>query len=51
MSAKEGKVIGKATPIHIGRTTHIWNVEVRGEDGRLLSTERVTNMILLKMKN
>ena len=47
MSATEGKVIGKATPIHIGRTTHIWNVEVRGEDGRLLSTERVTNMVLI----
>ena len=46
MSAKEGKVIGKATPIHIGRTTHIWNVEIRGEDGKLLSTERVTNMVL-----
>ena len=46
MSAKEGKVIGKATLIHAGRTTHIWNVDITGEDGRLISTERVTNMIL-----
>lgn len=46
MSATEGKVYGKGTPIHIGRTTHIWNVDIIGEDGRLISTERVTNMII-----
>lgn len=46
MSAKEGKVIGKATLLHKGRTTHIWNVDITGEDGRLISTERVTNYIL-----
>ena len=46
MSAKEGKVIAKAKGIHIGRSTHIWNVDIFGEDGRLLSTERVTNMII-----
>lgn len=46
MSSHEGKVYGKATPIHIGRTTHIWNVDITGEDGKLISTERVTNMIL-----
>lgn len=46
MSATEGKVIAKATPIHIGKSTHIWNVDVLGEDGRLISTERVTNMII-----
>lgn len=46
MSATEGKVIAKATGIHIGRTTHIWNVDIFGEDGRLISTERVTNMII-----
>lgn len=46
MSAKEGLVRGKATLIHAGKTTHIWNVDILGEDGRLISTERVTNMIL-----
>lgn len=46
MSATEGKVYGKAIPIHIGRSTHIWNVDITGEDGRLISTERVTNMII-----
>lgn len=46
MSAKEGKVIGKATIVHAGRTLHVWNVDIKGEDGRLISTERVTNMII-----
>lgn len=46
MSAKEGKVIGKASLVHCGKTTHVWNVDILGEDGRLISTERVTNMII-----
>lgn len=46
MSATEGKVFGRATPIHIGKTTHVWNIDITGEDGRLISTERVTNMII-----
>ena len=47
MSATSGKVIAKATGIHIGRTTHVWNVDIFGEDGRLISTERVTNMVII----
>lgn len=46
MSALQGKVIAKATPIHLGKSTHVWNVDIFGEDGRLISTERVTNMIV-----
>lgn len=46
MSATEGKVLAKATGIHVGKTTHIWNVDIFGEDGTLISTERVTNMVV-----
>lgn len=46
MSDREGKVIGRATAVSIGRSTHVWNVDIVGEDGRLISTERVTNRIL-----
>ncbi|MCR5312554.1 MAG: hotdog fold thioesterase [Bacteroidaceae bacterium] len=46
MSAHEGKVYGRGTVIHCGRTSHIWNIDVIGEDGKLLSTERVENRIL-----
>lgn len=46
MSATEGKVYGKARLIHAGKGTHVWNVDVVGEDGKIISTERVTNRII-----
>lgn len=46
MSALSGRVVGKAHPIHIGRGTHVWNVEIVGEDGTVISVERVTNRII-----
>ena len=48
MSATEGKVYARATCLHAGRTSHVWNVDIVGEDGKLISTERVTNYILPK---
>ena len=45
---KEGRAIAKATIIHRGKTTHIWNVDVKTETGHLISTSRVTNFILKK---
>jgi len=39
-----------ATPIHIGRSTHIWNVDITSmTDNRLISSVRVTNFV--KRKN
>jgi len=46
MSATEGKVYGKARLIHAGKGTHVWNVDILGEDGTLISNERVTNRII-----
>jgi uncharacterized protein (TIGR00369 family) len=48
MSATEGKVYGKARLLHAGKSTHVWNVEIVGEDGTVISVERVTNRILFK---
>lgn len=43
---REGdRVTATATPIHIGRTTHIWNVDVKSSEGKLISSVRVTNFI------
>lgn len=47
-SARDGWVIGEATIIHEGRTTHIWNVDVKDEKGRLISTCRLTIFITPK---
>ncbi len=43
-----GKAIAEAKIIHRGNKTHVWNVDVRNEEGKLLSTIRVTNMIVKK---
>ncbi len=42
----EGKALATAKIIHQGNKTHIWNVDVRNENGKLISTVRVTNMIV-----
>ena len=36
MSACEGKVYGRATIVHAGKSTHVWNVDIVGEDGKLI---------------
>lgn len=46
MSANEGKVYGKARLVHAGKGTHVWNVDITDEDGKVLSAERVTNRII-----
>lgn len=46
MSATEGKVFGKARLVHAGKSTHVWNVDIVGEDGTVISAERVTNRII-----
>lgn len=42
----QGKALAKAKIVHRGNKTHIWNVDVTDEDSRLISTVRVTNMIV-----
>lgn len=42
----EGYVIGTATPIHIGKRTQVWNIEIRHESGYLVSINRLTVMVL-----
>ncbi len=44
--ATEGYVIGTAKPIHIGKRTQVWNIEIRHESGYLVSINRLTVMVL-----
>lgn len=45
-SVREGFVIGKATPYHIGKSTQVWAIEIRDEAGRLVSVNRLTMAVL-----
>ena len=47
-SKKEGKVTAKATIIHKGRTTHLWQVAITDEDGALISMCKITNIVIPK---
>ena len=44
--AKAGWVIGTAKPIHIGKRTHVWSIEIHHESGYLVSINRLTMMVL-----
>ncbi len=46
MSATEGKVYGKAKLVYAGKSTHVWTVDIVGEDGTIISAERVSNRII-----
>ena len=41
-SAKEGEVTGTARPIHLGKQTHVWQVEIMRDDAKLSCVSRVT---------
>lgn len=45
-SKREGWVTGTAKIIHRGRSTHLWEIEIRDEDSRLISHCKLTNMIV-----
>lgn len=43
-----GWVYAEGNIIHEGKNTHVWNIDIRNEEGKLLSTCRLTNFIVLK---
>ena len=43
---REGWVIGECRPVHVGRSTQVWQIELRDEAGRLICTSRITMAIL-----
>jgi 1,4-dihydroxy-2-naphthoyl-CoA hydrolase len=40
--AKDGYVTGTVRPIHIGRTTHVWDIKITNEKGDLVCISRLT---------
>jgi len=42
-----GWVIGTATPVHVGRTTQVWQIEIRNEEGKLSCVSRITMAVLI----
>jgi uncharacterized protein (TIGR00369 family) len=45
-SVSEGWVTGVARPVHVGRSTHVWQIELTNEKGQLTCVSRITVAIL-----
>src|SRR4051812_24890577 len=45
-TAREGAIVCRATPVHLGRTTHVWDALVSAEGGGRIAHFRCTQMIL-----
>lgn len=41
-----GTVTGTATALHLGRRTHVWDIKIEDETGRLVCTSRLTIMVV-----
>ena len=39
---REGHVIGKAEPIHLGASTQVWQINITDERERLVCSSRLT---------
>jgi 1,4-dihydroxy-2-naphthoyl-CoA hydrolase len=46
LAKREGTVTATATPIHVGRSTHVWAIEVTDEAGRRVCVSRCTLAIV-----
>lgn len=45
---KSGYVTGTAMPLHLGSTTHVWDIKIKDDAGRLICISRLTVAILEK---
>ena len=45
-SVNEGKVVATAKPLHLGKSTHVWDIKINDENGKLVCVSRLTIAIL-----
>jgi 1,4-dihydroxy-2-naphthoyl-CoA hydrolase len=45
-AASSGWVTGTTRPVHIGRSTHVWQIELHDDTGRLTCVSRITMAVL-----
>lgn len=47
-SVREGEIFAKATVVHKGRTTQIWDIKVTDQEGNLVSICKLTTIALAR---
>ncbi len=48
-SVKNGFVYGVCSPLHLGSSTHVWDIRIANEEGKLVCISRLT-VAVMKMK-
>ncbi len=43
---KSGYVYGMALPVHVGRKTHVWEIKITNEEGKLITISRITMAVI-----
>ena len=49
-SAREGYVTGVAVPLHLGNTTHVWDIKIFDDSDKLVCVCRLT-VVIIQRKN
>jgi 1,4-dihydroxy-2-naphthoyl-CoA hydrolase len=47
-SVREGYVYGRATALHIGKTTQLWEIKITDEQDKLVCVSRITMAVMNK---
>ena len=50
-SVSWGRVTGRTTPLHLGRTTQVWDIDIKNDKGELICVSRLTMAVLEIRKN
>jgi 1,4-dihydroxy-2-naphthoyl-CoA hydrolase len=45
-SIGDGIVYARAVPFHLGKSTHVWHIEIRDKENQLISVTRLTMAVL-----
>jgi uncharacterized protein (TIGR00369 family) len=45
-SISRGRVTGRTTPLHLGRTTQVWDINIKNDKGELICASRLTIAVL-----
>lgn len=47
-SARSGFVTGTASPLHLGKSTHVWDIKINDEEKKLVCVSRLTVAVIPK---
>jgi len=46
--ARDGIVVGTTRPVHVGRSTQVWDIRIEDADGRLVCVSRLTLAVVAR---